>query len=477
MGHYRRDGAAVADSLSHASSGSRRGRRGILARLAGALLLLGATLGSAGAMAAPSSGSASWLRYHNDASNNAVFAGPAQASVSWRSPALRDSIIGVSVVGDTTYAVGVGKTHGVYALNRANGQLIWNRRLDNQVMSQPIVVHGRVFVGTGNAYFREYPVRHWSTVVRGTESNSIYALDAASGRVLWRLRLPGEAMPTPLYRNGMLYWVTGDRRFLALDAASGRIAWSLNLPSYMSMSSPVEDGNLLIFGGAHPYAEYAVDIARRRVAWQHPFTTFGGWPVTGAVDDCSAALYGHIVFCTATTSTAAVPPAGAQVHGFAWALDARTGRLLWQYDQGMGKLPPFFAAGVPAVTGSVVYIESPGSPRIQALDARTGRLLWSATLAAPGSSAPLLDGHLLLRADNKGTLYAFDARNGTLLHRMHLGGVIHNIGLVLDGGTLYVPNKAAGVVDAMPESVLSAAATLNVVPPHGPVTVKRGTAS
>lgn len=443
--------------------------------MAAALLLLGGlciALSGARDRAQPAPAPA-WLSYHNDAGNNAVFAEPSHAPVSWRSPALHDSLIGVSVVGDTAYAVGVGKTHGVYALNRANGRLLWSQKLDNQVMSQPIVARGRIFVGTGNAYFREYPVLHWSTVVRGTESNSIYALDAASGAVLWRLSLPGEAMPTPVYRNGVLYWVTGDRHFLAIDAASGRIAWSLTLPSYMSMSSPVQDGNLLIFGGAHPYAEYAIDIVHHRVAWQHRFTKFAGWPVTGAVDDCSAALYDQMVFCTATTSTAAVPPAGAQIHGFAWALDAQTGRLLWQYDAGMGKLPPFFAAGVPAVANGVVYLESPGSPRIQALDARTGRLLWSARLAAPGSSAPLIDGNLLLRADDKGTLYAFDARNGTLLHRMHLGGVIHNIGLVLDGGTLYVPNKAAGVVDAIPESALSSATTLDVAPPHGPVVVKK----
>jgi len=383
-----------------------------------------------------------------------------------------DNMRAVSVVGDRVYAIGVGKAHGVYALNRATGALVWMRRLDNVVMSQAIVVGGRVFVGTGNNYLRQDPVRNYRTVLRGTGFNSIDALDAASGRILWRLPLQGEAMPTPVYRSGVLYWVTGDRRFLAVDAASGRIKWSLALPSYMSMSSIAEDGSLLIFGGAHPYAEYAVDLGTHRLAWQHTFTSYRGLPVTGAIDDCSAAVYAHMVFCTGTASAQPLPNGGDKVHQFAWALSTATGRLLWEDDQGVGRLPNNFAAGVPIAVGGIVYVESPGNKGLQALDARTGRLLWHATLDATDSSSPILDGSKLLIGDNKGTLYEFDARAGRLLHRMRLGGGVSNLGMVLADGTLYVPNALGNVVDAIPEATLTGAAHLDVPAPRGPVVVQ-----
>jgi len=425
----------------------------------------------AGAVAAANSTgqAAAWTRYHYDPSNNALISEPHRAAVSWRSPVVQDKIRAVSIVGETVYAIGAGKGHAVYALDRTTGKPLWTTPLDNVIMSQAIVAGGRVVVGTGNNYMRAAPAPDYRTVVRGTDFNSIYALDAASGRIVWRLPLQGEAMPTPIYRDGVLYWVTGDRRFLAIDAASGRIAWSLQIPSYMSMASIAEDGNLLIFGGAHPYAEYAVDLTTRRVVWQHQFATFKGLPVTGAIDDCSPAVYQHTVFCTGTASANPTPNGGAAIRQFAWALDTRGGSLLWAYDQGAGKLPNNFAAGVPIAAGGVAYLESPGNKGLQALDTRTGQLLWQATLKATDSSSPVLDGASLFIGDNAGTLYEFNARNGRLLHRMLLGGGVSNLGMALDSGTLYVPNALGGVVDAIPERVLDAAPTLEVAPPQGVV--------
>ncbi len=423
--------------------------------------------GSATAAAGSPAPVTAWTRYHYDPSNNALIAEPHRAAVSWRSPVVQDKIRAVSIVGETVYAIGAGKAHAVYALNRTTGKPLWMTPLDNVIMSQAIVAGGRVFVGTGNNYMRAAPAPDYRTVMRGTGFNSIYALDAASGRIVWRLLLQGEAMPTPIYRDGVLYWVTGDRRFLAIDAASGRIAWSLQIPSYMSMASIAEDGNLLIFGGAHPYAEYAVDLTTRRVAWRHQFSTFKGLPVTGAIDDCSPAAYQHTVFCTGTASANPTPNGGDPIRQFAWALDTRSGSLLWAYDQGAGKLPNNFAAGVPIAIGGVVYVESPGNKGLQALDAGTGRLLWQATLKAADSSSSVLDGANVFIGDNAGTLYEFDARSGRLLHRMLLGGGVSNLGMVLDSGTLYVPNALGGVVDAIPERVLDAAPTLEVSQPQG----------
>lgn len=444
--------------------------REAVVRFAPIALLLAASLAASPAgQARASAENGSWTSYHRSASNNAAFTEPGQAAMSWRSVTMKDEILAVSVVSDTVYAAGAGQTHAVYALSRRSGQPIWGRLVDNVVMTQPIVAGGRVFVGTGNNYMRDDPVRDYNSVSRGTDANSIYALDQGTGTVLWKLALQGEAMPTPIYSAGTLYWATGDRRFLAVDAASGRIVWSLRLPSYVSMSSPVRDGNLIMFGGAHPFAEYAVDIVSRRIAWRHAFTQFGGRAVTGAIDDCSPAVSDHTLFCTGTTSATAMPNGGDTVGQFAWALDTRTGQALWQSGLGDGKLPDFFAAGVPTVLNGVVYVESPGNKGLWALAARTGHARWHATLAAMGRSAPVVDGAALFTTDDAGTLYQFDARTGSLAHRMRLGGGVSNLGIVLASGSLYVPNSRGGVVDAIPERLITAAPGIDVAPPNGPV--------
>ena len=157
--------------------------------------------GQARADTASATGNGSWTSYHRSASNNEAFTEPGQAAMSWRSVTMKDEILAVSIVTDTVYAAGAGQTHAVYALNRRNGQPIWGRLVDNVVMTQPIVAGGRVFVGTGNNYMRDDPVRDYNSVSRGTDANSIYALDQGTGAVLWQLPLQGEAMPTPIYNR------------------------------------------------------------------------------------------------------------------------------------------------------------------------------------------------------------------------------------------------------------------------------------
>ncbi len=418
---------------------------------------------------------AAWSSYHGNVSNNALFAEPGRAPVRWRSAAVQDQAFAMSIAGDAVYVAGAGNTHAIYALNRANGQVVWAQILNNIIMTQPIVAAGRVFVGAGNNYMQQDPVRDWTTVIRGTEGNAVYALDAASGTMLWMLPLEGEAMPTPTYIDGLLYVVTGERRFLAIDAGTGRIVWSLRLPSYVSMSSPVRDGNLLLFGGAHPYAEYAVDIAARAIAWRHAFVPGAGLVVTGAVDDCSGAVSRHVLFCTATVSKKGVAlSGGSPVRQIAFALNTATGATVWQRDEGAGVLPNSFAAGVPTVRDGVVYLPTPVSHGLEARDASTGRLLWRAVLDAVSRSAPVVDGTVLFTADDAGTVYQFDAPSGRLRHRMRIGGGVSNVGVVLDSGTLYVPNTLGGVVDAIPQGMFTGAGTVDIMPPFGPLTTLTG---
>ena len=329
-------------------------------------------------------------------------------------------------------------------------------------MSQPLVVGNLVFVGTGDqTYFYHNGVQYF-----GTGSNSIYALDTATGKVIWRLPLQGEAMPTPVYQNGMLYRVTGDRRFLAITASTGRMSWQLALPSFASMSSPAEYGNLLVFGGARTYNAFAVDIKNRRLAWHYTWGTWKGLPITNGVDDCPPAVANGMVFCNGSASVDPSRPPGGLIWQFAWALDATTGKLLWQYDQGSGHRTTFNAGGVPTAVGNVVYVEAPGSDTLDALDQHTGHLLWKATLGANDRSGSVVDGTSLYISDDVGTLYHFNATTGQLLHRMKNGGGMSPIGIVLVDGTLFIPSKA-DVVEAVPTQAITQAPIGDIAPIHG----------
>jgi hypothetical protein len=59
--------------------------------------------------------------------------------------------VGVTVVGDTVFAE--SDAGFVYALDAVTGRLRWRARVDNAAMGNPIVVDGRVFVGSGDTGF------------------------------------------------------------------------------------------------------------------------------------------------------------------------------------------------------------------------------------------------------------------------------------------------------------------------------------
>ncbi|HEY8286828.1 MAG TPA: PQQ-binding-like beta-propeller repeat protein, partial [Chloroflexota bacterium] len=146
-----------------------------------ALCLAVASLPSLGALAVPQP--TEWTRYHVDSSNNALVTQSDAAPVAWRSPNLGQQVYTVSVVGNRVYGDGVKGKPTAFALDRATGKLLWSTPLDNGAMSQPLVVGNRVFIGSGNqTYFYRNGIQYF-----GTGSNFIYALDTATGKVLWRL--------------------------------------------------------------------------------------------------------------------------------------------------------------------------------------------------------------------------------------------------------------------------------------------------
>jgi outer membrane protein assembly factor BamB len=75
--------------------------------------------------------------------------GPRSAPV--RTTQFLGNAVGVTVVGDTVFAE--SDSGFVYALDAVTGRMKWRARVDNAAMGNPIVVDGRVFVGSGDTGF------------------------------------------------------------------------------------------------------------------------------------------------------------------------------------------------------------------------------------------------------------------------------------------------------------------------------------
>jgi outer membrane protein assembly factor BamB len=158
-------------------------------------------------------------------------------------------------------AVFVGGRDGfLYALDAASGRLRW--RVDHKVSwvnSSPAVSDGVVYAGSSDGQF-------------------VQAVDAATGRERWRTRT-GLTWSSPAVAGDMVYAGDGAGRLDALDRRTGQLRWSFRTGSQI-FSSPTPDGDLVFIGstdgavyalrtGGEPGVERAVffDSTYANAAW------------------------------------------------------------------------------------------------------------------------------------------------------------------------------------------------------------------
>lgn len=407
-----------------------------------------------------------WHTYAANPERNAVFTLPGDApellrkGVAWKfggagsipldGPALDNNFsttaynigmpVGVSVVNGVVYA---GDDNGyTYALNALNGKLIWAHYGWNMTMSNPLVVDGRVFVSTGNAYFNYANTMLYvkgKRPTRGPGLNSMYALDAKTGKKLWVYHFPGEAMPTAVYDQGFLYIGTGDGHMYKLDAVTGKLIFSTDLGSFVSMSSPVLAGDYLYLGGTDPNYFYAVNKETGAIVWKMTIPKL----VATGIGDCTPAYAGGLVIQEATVDTGnkAKPVANVLL-----ALNAASGKIMWQQKFGSGPVPPAMKTATPMITGEKVFEGSPVTGDYYAFDLKTGRELWRVHLGAQiRSGAAVADGVAYVPYKS-GDIAAIRVADGTLLAKKHLGGAFGPSSPVIVGGTLYVSNIYGWVI-------------------------------
>jgi outer membrane protein assembly factor BamB len=115
----------------------------------------------------------------------------------------------------------------------------------------------------------------------------------------------------------------------------------------------------------------------------------------------------------------------------AFALDANTGKVLWE--RRIGRLN----ASSPAYSRGRIYIVNLVPGHIVKLDAKTGRILWKKSLPGRAESSPLVLGKTVYFGCEDGQLFALSTRNGNVRWSTPLGGPVKSAPAFRDG-VLYV---------------------------------------
>lgn len=368
-----------------------KGRRGAPVRRAALVLLLWTGLGTATA------GAADFPLFRGDlARTGRVFAGPEPPlELRWRFqtrrsaasieayPAADDGLSGASVAGDRVY---VGGHDGyVYALDVATGKMLWEFPTRGRVGSTPALHGDRVFVGSSDGFL----------YALGTVDGSL-AWKASSGRGTFRHLSYGGIRSSPAVALGLVFAGGCNGRVRALDEHTGALRWTLDGGTEGVYSSPALAGDTLFVGtdGLRQSALLAVDARTGDIVWR--------FPTSGQVFSTPAVAGGAVYFHARNDHV--------------YALRAANGSLLWKTPapspQSEAAAFQDMAKSSPAVAEAAVYV---GVDReLLALDRETGRILWRAPTQGRVDSSPLVVGSTVYVGSDDRSVYGLDASTGAV---------------------------------------------------------------
>lgn len=241
------------------------------------------------------------------------------------------------------------------AIDATTGKNVWKRDLHAHLESSPLAVDGNLYLGD--------------------DKTNLLSLRASDGKVRWRFNSPGAIKASPSYHDGRVCVADYQASMYCLDADNGRVLWRTNT----SRVPPFGEGGFysspaIAFG--HVYAArddgtvYAFDEQTGKVAWF--FRTH------------------HFIYGSPAVAHVPGTPPSVYIGGYdehLYALDAGSGKQRWRYDVG-GAVP-----GTAVVIGHTVYTSSFKTDEAIGIDVRTHRKTFSVRQA--GYTPVVSDGRRL----------------------------------------------------------------------------------
>lgn len=140
----------------------------------------------------------------------------------------RDWDMGASVhlfeAGGKELVGGGDKGGNYYALDRDTGDVVWSQTLTQGgrtggVMASPAVANGVIYVYSNDGIAANFGSS-------GPGSGSAFALDAATGNILWQQPMTPGSFGGIAIANGLMFFTTLDGKIHALDITNGQELWS-----------------------------------------------------------------------------------------------------------------------------------------------------------------------------------------------------------------------------------------------------------
>jgi len=265
-------------------------------------------------------------------------------------------------------------TGQVYAIDAASGQEIWYHNINSAIVGGMTVNNStlllpasdgklyaldisgdypsQVFTFSAGGAIWSTPVVDEGTVYFGSLDHNLYAVDATTGQTKWAFKASGEIAATPLVVDGIVYVGSLDDKLYAVYADTGQPKWVFEGAGGWFWSNAVYN-NGIIYAGSLDHSVYSINAGNGTPIWPKPLRTGGP-------------IYASPIV---TGETLVVASGDGIVHG----IDLITGSEKWHVGTKSKILASLCAVG------DTVYISTQQSD-LWAVDARTGVLIWRVSL-------------------------------------------------------------------------------------------------
>jgi outer membrane protein assembly factor BamB len=304
----------------------------------------------------------------------------------------------------------------VTALDAQTGKQLWRVRISPED-ARTDTLGGGIAYGAGKVYVTGgYP--------------EVQALDAANGGLVWRRQLTAPPRSAVTYASDRLYVTTLDNQTQVMNAADGTTVWShAGLPQsegVLGQATPAVDPTITVI----PYSSgevFALRLETGRIAWQ---------------DNLVSIRHTNALWSLTDISTPPVIDHGAVYSvsqgGRFVAIDERSGARMWQHEVG--------SSNMPWVAGDYIFLLD-NNNELVCITREKGGIRWISQLQTHEDmekrkhpvywQGPVLAGGRLILTNSLGQIVEASPQDGRVLTTTAASDIVDVPPVVADG-TLYI---------------------------------------
>ncbi len=270
--------------------------------------------------------------------------------------------------------------HNLYALNATSGELIWKYACEGGVVSTPAHYKRAVYIGS--------------------KDHHVHAISTATGTTLWTYKTEGPIHSSPTISDRHVFIGSDDGYLYIINAETGRMVSEINGNAPVR-STPLVTNDAIYFGTEH--GDLLCADFGGKVRWH----TSAKRAITSSPRIANGVIY------------------FGSVDGQFYALDAKTGWMLWRFRMERGTI------STPWITERHAYIGS-ADGYIYCINLQTSKTVWRFKTEHQVSSSPVLHQDAIYCGGVDGYIYCLDAKNGNLRWKFETAGPITGSPVVVE---------------------------------------------